>query len=232
MSAGGASGAGTLVRCFEPCFLEVLGALDAAGEAGSETDAAALRGSVMARLDECVLAASGSSPVRTTVLARRFVTAWADERLVRGDWPGRDDWRARPLQSDWGEGRTAGEWFFEALAGLDAARADDAAPAALALRCLALTFDGRMHRSPQELLDLRRDTARRFSLFSPPAAFPPSPFPPSSAARAGKRGGAWRRLRWWLPPLAAAVLLLAAWRFADRDLDAYLERIAVCGPGQ
>lgn len=229
-----AAGAGALVRCFEPCFVGVLKILDAAGadvsdEAAEERDAAASpRDSVMMLLDESVLAASENFPARTTILARRFVTAWADERLVRGDWPGRDAWRARPLQSDWGEGRTAGEWFFEALEGLDPARADDAAPAAIALRCLALIFYGRMHRSPQELLDLRRDTARRFNLLSPPAVFPPSP---SSQVPAKKRGGVWRRLRWWLPPLAA-VLLIAAWRFAERDLDAYLEVIAVCGPGQ
>ncbi len=218
---------GALVRCFEPCLVAVLELLDSAAAQPAEAaaDAASARDALLARLDQSSLAASGRFPARVTVLARRFATAWADERLAGGAWAEREAWRAFPLQSDWGEGRTAGEWFFEALARLEPGRDGETALAALALRCLSLGFDGRMRYTPRQLLELRRTLARRFGLEARPAAFPPAV--ETGEADGGRRGGAWLR---WLWPVAAALALAGGFLLADqslnRRLDARMEHAA------
>lgn len=214
-----------LTRCFAACFTRTLFILDNAatggkGDAGT-ADAQSIHDDLLAALDEAAMKAAGLFNTPIVLLARRFVTAWIDERLSSDAWPGRHAWQAKPLQSDWGEGRTAGEWFFEALERLEPTRDGDAPLAALVLRCLDLGFDGRMHYSPQELRELRRETASRFSLPRYPASFPP----PLAAEEFGAaRRRAWRR--WLLPLFAAAALGFAYW-LSDRELDVYLaSRIA------
>lgn len=198
--------ADALLRCFEPCFIRVLELLDARSP---EADAAAARASLLELLDESAFSAEGRFPAQTALAARRFTTAWTDERLASDDWPGREAWRTHPLQSDWGEGRASGEWFFDAVARLNPARPEDAAPAALALRCLSLGFDGKMYYTPREIADLRRTLTLRFGF-----ARPPRPFPPQAAGTANyTRRGAGALLR-WLAPLAAAAILAGAYALA------------------
>lgn len=207
-----------LLHCFADCLRETLLLLDDSppnAERG-ERDAHAVHDALMATLDDASRQASGLFGTQVVLLARRFVTAWIDERLASDPWSGRGAWQARPLQSDWGEGRTAGEWFFEALTRLEPARDGDTALAALALRCLALGFDGRMHYSPPELLELRRDTAQRFSLTHAPSFFPP---PVDAGNSAPVRRGAWR---WWIAPVLTAGILVFAYLLADRVLFAHL----------
>lgn len=221
MTARPASGAGAgeaLVSCFESCLVDTLAVIDlAAGDGSAAPDADPVREKLRAGLDSAVESAARRFDAQTVRLARRFATAWIDERLASAAWPGRDAWRSRPFQSDWGEGRTAGEWFFDALGRLSPSRDGDIALAALALRCLALDFDGKMYYTPGELGELRRAVAGRFRLAHSPAAFPP-PLAMSGGGKA-RRGTA----RWWLLPLLAAGILAAAHRFANKNLDARLE---------
>lgn len=207
--------AGELARAFEPALLRVLTILDG-GESSTETDAAAARASLLESLDAAALAAAARHSPHATLTARRFVTAWADERLASDDWPAREAWRARPLQSDWGEGRAAGEWFFDAVARLAPPNMEDAALAALALRCMTLGFDGKMYYTPRETADLRRTLVLRFGLARPPAPFPP---PAESGGADRPRAGGWSR---WLAPLAAAAVLAGAYLLADRSLALYM----------
>lgn len=210
MSGGGDD---RLAAFFEPCFVRVLEILDRAEEA----DAGAAREALRELLDDAACAAEGCFPANAALSARRFVTAWADERLASDGWPGRDAWRAHPLQSDWGEGRAAGEWFFDAVARLHPSRTEDGALASLALRCLTLGFDGRLYCTPQEIADLRRALVLRFGFARPPCPFPP----PAGTAGDDSRGGAGAVMR-WLAPLTAAALLAGAYVLADRSLLLYL----------
>lgn len=210
------SGSAGLVHCFEPCLVRVLGILDSRE---AEADPAAVRAGISALLDDAALAMLGRYSTDAVPLARRFVAAWADERLSSDDWPGRDAWRAHPLQSDWGEGRAAGEWFFDAVARLRPDRAGDGDLAALALRCLSLGFDGRLHYTPREIADLRRTLVLRFGFAQAPCPFPP---PVAAGYAALPRGGGLFRFGRWLAPLAAAAVLFGAYVLADRSLDLYL----------
>lgn len=212
-----------MIACFDSCAELTLETLERARsplDAPEETDPAFLR----SRMEEELNAASAAAGTRydkpAAYRARRMVTAWADERLSVDPWPGREQWIARPLQSDWEEGRTAGEWFFTMLDNLDPARPHHAALAALALRLMALGFDGRMYRSPEELVAFRQKFAARFGI-----AHPVAPFPPAIGEPAPPRPRRLRLLPWILPLLAAAA---AIW--GVRRANARLERLPVPGP--
>ncbi len=161
-----------LVHAYSPAFAKVLSILERDGGPEGMNPGEAKR-QVAAELDQATERASAYYDAKTLFLARRLVTAWADERLSSDAWSGREEWLSRPLQSDWLEGRRSGEWFFETAETLDPGRPDHGDLAALCLRCLSLGLDGRLHDNGEEMVALRQSLTRRFNLDAPANPFPP-----------------------------------------------------------
>lgn len=152
------------------------------------------------------------------IVARRMITVWLDEVLIRSQWPGRKYWLRKPLQSDWGEGRSGGLWFFRQLKQLDPARQADFELAGLALRCISMGLTGCHGRSPENLAAARLDLQNRFNLKSDMPVFPP-PMQPSETKRFSVNPAA-------LSLLAALVfMVLLAWLGANFSLNRYLAQM-------
>ncbi|MCD8140458.1 MAG: DotU family type IV/VI secretion system protein [Planctomycetaceae bacterium] len=203
-----------LTDCFTPCFVTVLDILaphrHAAGAAGiaegasdpTERPVDAARRACQESLDRAVETAASFYETRTLMVARRLVTAWVDERLGSDAWPGRDAWLARPLHSEWHEGRRSGEWFFATAGGLTPGKRDHDELARLALRCLSLGLEGPHFDKPDDLVRIRRDMALRFECAAPASPFPPpvqsadAP-PPRRDAACGPCRSSWPPLSRW-----------------------------------
>lgn len=151
-------------------------------------------------------------------VARRMATVWLDEILIKSSWPGRQHWLRKPLQSEWGEGRSGGLWFFQQLEQLSPARKDDRELAALALRCISLGLTGCYGREPDQLNEVRKNIQDRFEFKDDQPLFPPPP-PPAGAPKA-RIGPAGRRL------LAALILIpLLFWLWGGLSLGRTLDKI-------
>ncbi len=221
-----------LPECFNPCFVTVLGILEPERHAAilteslgpadfpdaSERPVDAARRACLESLDRAVEMASSFYETRTLILARRLVTAWMDERLGSDPWPGRDAWLARPLQSEWNEGRRSGEWFFTTIGGLTLGKQDHDELARLALRCMSLGLEGPHFDNPDELLRLRREMALRFDLAACSSPFPP-PFEAVAAADGRTRHGLWA-----VPLILAGIIALAA-LLGEHDLNRRLDAL-------
>ena len=210
---------------YTSCLVDTLGVLDAGADMPVD-EADSLRTRLCEGLNLAAVEAAPHFDQPTVFQARRFVTAWMDERLASDAWPGQGAWQAHPLQSDWGEGRRAGEWFFEAVDKLEPLRPEHLPLARLALRLLSFGYSGEMREPGEKLSDLRQRLARRFGLFQPPAVFPPS-LPDVSALPASCR----RAGGWIAAALLAAVVVLGI-VLADAVLGKRLdERLADIFPG-
>lgn len=191
-----------LWECFNACFVAVLEILQAK-PGRAEPPGEAARRECLASLDHAVETASAFYETRTLFLARRLVTAWVDERLASEPWPGQGGWLARPLHSEWNEGRSSGEWFFATAGALTPGRQDHDELARLALRCMSLGMEGPYFDRREEMLQVRRDLAFRFGIAATTAPFPPLAEALATAAAKTRRG------LWWLPVLLAVALALA-----------------------
>ena len=220
-----------MLKVFHSCFLKglALAALASTseseesnlrGEAGPRPETvAAWRRDLKKRLDLAERRVVGPWGPEAALSARRMVTVWLDELLLTSPWPGRKLWLGQPLQKDWDEGRSGGQWFFEELESLSPDRRDDRALAALALRCLTLGLSGCYGRSPEQLLAVRRRTLERFGFRADSPVFPPPP-PRRPAKNA------------WLSPLGRRVLLglgiglLLFWLVGNLSLSSRLDHIS------
>jgi len=73
--------------------------------------------------------------------AKYAIAAFIDEQVLRGDWPGRNQWLARPLQFVYFNENTAGEGFFSHLAALQG-QPHRVHVLEIYYLCLALGFQG------------------------------------------------------------------------------------------
>lgn len=220
-----------MLKHFHSCFVMGLSLAamkpapepSSAGDGPSEMElrpeaAAAWRRELKKRLDLAERRVMSQWGPEAALSARRMVTVWLDELLLTAPWPGRKLWISKPLQKDWAEGRSGGQWFFEELEILTPDRRDNRELAALALRCLTLGLAGRYGRSPEQLLKVRRETLDRFGFLADSPVFPP-PMPRRSAKKV------------WLGPLARRLLLglglglLLFWLAGDLSLNRRLDRI-------
>ena len=119
-------------------FFSFVLALHAANGAGEEA------GQLRTRLVELVdavgreLRAEGVSDAEQDA-ARFALVAFADEMLLKSDWPGRDAWQTEPLQFGLLNTRKAGDEFFERLEKLSPR---DSTARHVFLRALSLGFEG------------------------------------------------------------------------------------------
>jgi type IV/VI secretion system ImpK/VasF family protein len=150
--------------------------------------------------------------------ARRMVTIWLDEILIQAPWPGRKHWLRKPLQSEWGEGRSGGVWFFRQLEGLNPARLDDRELAGLALRCISLGLSGCHGRDPERLDQVRCGLQERFCFKDDIPIFPP-PLPPGRKKTYLGASG----LKFLV---ALAAILSIVWLADDYSLERDLNKIA------
>lgn len=224
-----------MLKCFYPCFR--LGLLlscqresaEQVGTARSDSrDEAAsairkYRSELLKKMTEAEHKLMTRWEPETAGAARRMVTVWLDEILIKSTWPGREQWLRKPLQSEWGEGRSGGLWFFQQLEGLNPARKDDRQLAVLALRCISLGLTGCYGREPDRLNEVRRDVQERFALKDDTPIFPP-PLPTAKirVKYIGSRG--WRLL---------AVLILIPflfWLLGGFSLNRTLSKINIETP--
>lgn len=70
------------------------------------------------------------------------IAAFMDEQILRSPWPARQQWMAQPLQLAYFHENTAGEGFFQRLAGLES-DPDRAHVVQIYYLCLALGFQGK-----------------------------------------------------------------------------------------
>lgn len=70
------------------------------------------------------------------------LAAFMDEQILRSPWPARQQWMAQPLQLVYFHENTAGEGFYQRLAGLEA-DPDRAHVVQIYYLCLALGFQGK-----------------------------------------------------------------------------------------
>lgn len=107
---------------------------------GARPDAAALRGRLLSLLEDFARhpAAQPVSPVEREE-ARFALVAFADEMILRTDWPGRGDWLAEPLQLQLFRTNRGGDEFFERLARL---RAEHTDAREIFFYCLVFGFEG------------------------------------------------------------------------------------------
>ena len=75
--------------------------------------------------------------------ARYAIAAFMDEQVLRTDWPGRNQWIARPLQFLYFNENTAGEGFFAHLQALQSQAATRAHVLEIYYLCLELGFQGK-----------------------------------------------------------------------------------------
>lgn len=190
-----------MLNAFQPCFTMALFlSVQRAETEGEAVPAAKYRAILLEKL------ALGEGLVMTrwgeeaAAAARRMVTVCLDEILNCAPWPGREEWLRKPLQSEWGEGRSGGAWFFQYLEGLSPARRDGRELAALALRCISLGLSGPYGRDAEALGQVRRDIQHNFSFHGSPV-FPP-PLPPL-----GRKKSAFFALKILAAALAALGLL-------------------------
>jgi type VI secretion system protein ImpK len=73
--------------------------------------------------------------------AKYAIAAFIDEQVLRADWPGRNQWLARPLQFVFFNENTAGEGFFSHMQALQA-QTHRAHVLEIYYLCLALGFQG------------------------------------------------------------------------------------------
>jgi type IV/VI secretion system ImpK/VasF family protein len=123
-------------------------------EAGATNsiDASNLRAILLAQLD-----AISKHPLTRELDAQevensRFaLAAWADEMLLKSDWPARDAWSRELLQSHLFGTNRAGDEFFERLARL---RPDQTAARLVFFLCLSFGFEGAMGDRPGDRASL------------------------------------------------------------------------------
>ncbi len=197
-----------LRACFDPCFRLMLRLPD-----GSPSGRP-LRREAHLLLEEAVARALRNHAPATVETARRMVEAWMDEAALSVPWEGRTDWLRAPLQRRWGEGRRAGNWFFEAADRLAPGSPADGELAGVALRCLGLGFRGRFYNDAPALIRHHESLAARFGYAATPPAFPPEPLlsPPCGLSRLSRYAGAFAAG-------LAACLLLAFWAFSNHNLE-------------
>jgi type IV/VI secretion system ImpK/VasF family protein len=147
-----------------------------------------------------------------------MVTIWLDELLIQFPWPGRKAWLRKPLQSEWGEGRSGGVWFFQEIEGLDPTRLDDRELAALALRCVSLGLSGRHGRDLERLDQVRCELQERFGFEDDIPIFPPL-LPSGGRKKTGLGASGWKFL------VALAAILSIVWWAGDFSLERTLNKI-------
>jgi type VI secretion system protein ImpK len=103
-------------------------------------DAATLRSQILGHLDAFTRhpAAQAAPPVDLEE-ARFALVAWADESILRTEWPGRDQWLGEPLQLQLFRTNRGGDEFFERLARL---RAEQTDAREVYFLCLVFGFEG------------------------------------------------------------------------------------------
>lgn len=197
-----------LCACFDPCFRLLLRLSDNA------LSGRAMQHEAQALLAEAVSLARRKYDAATVETAQRMVEAWMDEMALAAPWKGRMDWLCAPLQQRWGEGRRAGDWFFQVTEHLSPDILSDVALAGIALRCLGLGFQGRFHDDLSALAVHHRLLAVRFRRVVVGQAFPPAPCLPA-------RGGLFRRGRHAEFLLVGLVVCLffAFWMFSNHRLQ-------------
>lgn len=197
-----------LCACFDPCFRLMLSLPDDALSGRS------LRREALRLLEEAAARALREYAPATVETARRMVEAWMDETALAVPWEGRMDWLRAPLQRRWGEGRRAGDWFFEVTGRLAPGNPADAELAGVALRCLGFGFRGCLYKAPCALIRYHQTLSVRFGYAASPPAFPPEPLlsPPRGLSRLSRYAG----------PLLAGLfvcLLLSFWWAGNRNLQ-------------
>ena len=101
---------------------------------------AALRAQLLALLAPLQTAASAQGVPSDEVDEARFaLVAWADEVILKADWPGRDEWLREPLQMQLFRTNRAGNEFFTHLARL---RPEQTGAREVYFLVLALGFEG------------------------------------------------------------------------------------------
>lgn len=103
-------------------------------------DAAGLRGRLLGQLESFVRhpAAQAAPPVDLEE-ARFALVAWADEMILRTDWPGCEEWLREPLQLQLFRTNRGGDEFFERLTRL---RAEQTDAREVFFLCLVFGFEG------------------------------------------------------------------------------------------
>jgi len=115
----------------------------AAGDAGREQSAPALRNHLLLLLDRFAKSHAAAA-LRSDELeeARFALVAWLDEVILRSDWPGRDEWATEPLQLRLYKTVRAGNEFYEHLRRL---RPEHTRAREVYLLVLSLGFEGQYH---------------------------------------------------------------------------------------
>lgn len=101
---------------------------------------AALRAQLLALLAPLPAAATAQGVAPDEIEEARFaLVAWADEVILKSDWPGHDEWLREPLQMQLYRTNRAGNEFFAHLARL---RPEQSAAREVYFLALALGFEG------------------------------------------------------------------------------------------
>jgi type VI secretion system protein ImpK len=153
-------------------------------------------------------------PLAMVQLAKYALVAFVDQQVLTSDLPLKDAWLENPLQMRYFDQSTAGEDFYNKL---DELRQGNEAGRLEALEvfylCLALGFTGKFSdaRGLEQRKILMDRLAREIGEGRQGSSGPLSPHGLEPAAAVVAVGKAWQRLPLWLPPLAAAVVLLVSW---------------------
>jgi type IV/VI secretion system ImpK/VasF family protein len=123
-------------------FVTYIQAFGAAGGAGFPA-ANELRARLLLLLDPVSRGGSASDVDE----ARFALVTWADEVILKTDWPGHTEWLREPLQKQLLHTTTGGDQFYDRLALL---RPEQLAAREMYFLALALGFEGKLQGVPQE----------------------------------------------------------------------------------
>ena len=139
-----------LVDCFIPVLAVVRRFVDAPGDEAPVL-AARLQPLLAAAQHDALANGASEEAVRGALFA---VSAWVDEALLTCEWPAAEGWQRLLLQRQFFGVSNAGVAFFERLAALGDAQADEAEVYVL---CLSMGFKGRFGHGgdARELADIR-----------------------------------------------------------------------------
>jgi type VI secretion system protein ImpK len=154
-----------------------------------------------------------------TAEARYAVVAFIDERLLRSQWPGREQWMSNPLQLQLFGEWAAGENFFARMRAI-LHRGEAASALEVYYLCLALGFTGALPASGAQNLQSYLDAARARL----PRANPAAPISPRAVPSDHPTSTRPRRPLILSLALGCAMVVLLGLGVLGWSLDATLDR--------